>query len=282
MAWNIVNAAYPQVLRGILQQTDAGLPYIAPERLVSAGGLSPAERMREVGLRLRRFELHNRSGGAANVGIGFRWANRYWAAGQWVDATPLFTDDTTDAQDGPVATADFPLMTTTASDGFIIHSDRQFSWVSVRIETASVGASVDVTGAYTNFAGDDWTAFTTAASYEAAGSTLLITAGTNYGDAEERILVFAPPNDWGKTQAAGLSGIPGGRYAFRFRTDVATTAGSASVIEVGSMIAVEALADNGIWEQEQSTFFDPYAEALVAFFSVANAGNRVVAEVTTG
>ena len=283
MSWNIVNEAYPQVLRGILHQTLEGLPYVAPTRRIYGGGTAIAEDIREVGLRLRRFELHNRAAAAA-VGIGFRWANRYWAAGQLVAAdTPDFTDDTADAQDGPVGTADFPLMNLTAGDGWAVHSDRKFSWVSVRIETASVGASVDVTAAYSNFAGTGWTAITGASqTLEAAGSSLIIAAGANYGDVEERCMVWAPPNNWGQTAVGGLDGIPAGRYAVRFLTDVATTAGSASVIEVGSLITVEGLASLGVYEQEQSTFFDPYGEALVAFFSVADAGNRVVAEVTTG
>lgn len=280
MAWNIVNASYPQVLRGILQQTLEGLPYVAPEYTSpGAAANSPVERM--VGLAIRRFELHNLSGGAANVGVGFRWANRYWIAGQHVSATNTFTDDTTDAQDLPAATADFPLMTTTAGDGFIIASPRKFSWVSLRIETADVGASADVTARYSNFAGTGWTAAGADASYAVAATNGIVkAAGTNYTDATERVFVWIPPNDWGKS--VGLAtGLPDGLYALSFQTDVATTAAEASVIEVGSMVAVKALADNGIYENESSSFYDPYGDALVAFFSVTGVDNRVYAEVTT-
>ena len=124
MSWNIVNESYPQVLRGVLHQTLEGLPYVAPTRVIygmgSGGGAGTAETIREVGLRLRRFELHQ-AGATANVGIGFRWANRYWSAGQLVAAdTPDFTDDTADAQDGPVATPDFALMNTTGGDGWAV------------------------------------------------------------------------------------------------------------------------------------------------------------------
>jgi len=285
MAWNIINTSYPQILRGILQQTTEGLAYVAPTYTVPgsprAAGNDADQRM--VGLTLRRFELNNRAA-AANVGIGFRWANQYWGAGQLVAAdTPDFTDDTTDAQDAPVGTADFPLMNTTAADGWAVHSARPFSWVSVRIETADVGASADVTADYSNFAGTGWTAITTGAqNFEAVASSLIKAAGVNYTDATERMFVWAPPNNWGKTATGGLNGIPEGRYALRFLCDVATTAASASVIEVGSLVAVESVATLALYSADQTTFSDSYADAVVAFFSVANDGNRVTAEVTMG
>mgnify|MGYP001619371005 FL=1 len=174
-------------------------------------------------------------------------------------------------------------MTTTASDGFIVASSRKFSWVSARIETVDVGASADVTARYTNFAGTGWTAVDANSRLEAAGSSLIKAAGVNYGDAEERCMVWTPPNNWGQLTSTTLAaGVPLGYYALNFQCDVATTAAIASALEVGSMLAVDTLATNGTYGPEQATFFDPYAEALVAFFSVADAGNRVMAEVTTG
>jgi hypothetical protein len=117
---------------------------------------------------------------------------------------------------------------------------------------------------------------------EPSGNTLLLIDTEVYADATERMVVFAPPNNWGKTATGGLDGIPAGRYAMRFLNDTNTTAGEASVIEIGSMIAVEQLATLGVYANDQSTFSDPYADAVVAFFSVADAGNRVLAEVTLG
>ena len=285
MSWNVINTSYPQILRGILQQTTAGLLYAAPTYTVPGAQVASGDTLvqRMQGMTLRRFELNNRAA-AANVGIGFRWHNSRWNAGQLVAAdTPDFTDDTADAQDAPVDTADFPLMNTTASDGWAIHSDRPFSWVSVRIETADIGASADVTADYSNFAGTGWTAITTGLqNFEATTSSLIKVAGVNYTDATEVMFVWAPPNDWGKTAAGGLDGIQGGRYALRFLCNVATTAASASVIEVGSLLAIESLATLSVYASDQTTFSDPYADAVVAFFSVANAGNRVSAEVTMG
>jgi hypothetical protein len=285
VAWNIINASYPQILRGLLGQTTAGLLYVAPTYTVPGAQVDPSEdpEQRMVGLTLRRFELNNRAA-AANVGIGFRWANRYWKAGQLVAAdTPDFTDDTTDAQDLPTGTADFALMNTTSGDGWCVHSDRQFSWVSVLVRTADVGASADVTADYTNTAGTGWTALTQGGeNFEPTTSSLIQVAGANYTVNTERMHVFTPPNDWGKIATGGLNGIPEGRYALRFMCAVATTAAVASVVEVGSMVAVESLATLSVYANDQSTFSDPYADAVVAFFSIANPGNRVYAEVTTG
>ena len=283
MAWTHINASYPQVLRGILQQTNVGLLYTAPTYTTPGAPGSAGVSQSMTGLTLRRFELNNRAA-AVNAGIGFRWHNRYWNAGGIVAAdVPDFTDDTADAQDLPATTADFPLMTTVAASGWAVHSDRQFSWVSALIVTADVGASSDVTADYTNAAGTGWTALTQGAeNFEATGSSFIQAAGANYTATTERMFVFAPPNNWGKTATGGLDGIPEGRYGLRFISDVATTAASASVLEVGSMVAVESVATLSLYSDSDMTFSDPYADAVVAFFSIANAGNRVRAEVTTG
>ena len=282
MAWNHINASYPQILRGILQQTTAGLLYVAPTYTTPGAPGSAGVAQTMTGLALRRFSLNNRAA-TANCGIGFRWANKYWKAGQLVAAdTPDFTDDTTDAQDLPAATADFDLMNTTASDGWAVHSDRQFSWVSVRIETSSAGAGMTVTADYSDTAGTGWTAMVeAAATLEPSGNTLLTIDGEQYTDGDERMIVFTPPNDWGKTAAGGLDGIPEGRYAMRFLNNVSTTAAVASAIEVGSMVATEQVVTLTEFSDNNMTYSDPYADAVVAFFSIANAGNRVRAEVTT-
>lgn len=282
MAFNPVNSSYPYILRSTLQQTEEGLLYVVPKYRIGSrgeGGITTYEDIGMSGMILRRFEL-NASVAQGAVGIGFRWANRHWMAGQWTTAGSVFTNDTADAQDGPSATPDFPLMTTTANDGFIILAARPFSWVSLRIETADVGASADVVAHYSNFAGTDWTAVAAASRREPTASSLVKAAGANYTDGTERMFVWAPPADWGKVVSIGS--VPNGYYALRFTTDVATTAAEASVIEIGSLILLDTLAANGIYENESSTYYDPYADALMAFFDTADAGNRVYAEVTTG
>lgn len=284
MAWNHINAAQSTLIRGIVQQTDEGLLYVAPD-YTSPSSLGA---LRMTGLALRRFELHNRTAAAAAVGIGFRWANRYWQAGQWDDSATgaEFIGDTTDAQDLPLLTADFPLETAAvANDGWVVYSTRKFNWVSMRVVTASVaGVGVARAARYSNFAGSGWTDFGTEADafYNVAGATSLV-GDVDFAANSEVILVFDPPADWGKVQASGLSGISGGVYALNIRATDApdTTAAVASVIEIGTMTVVDALAANGTYGPEWSTISDPYADAVVAFFSVINAGNRTVAEVTT-
>jgi hypothetical protein len=120
-----------------------------------------------------------------------------------------------------------------------------------------------------------------AITLEPSGNTLLLIDTENYGDAEERMIVFTPPNDWGKS-VANLDGIPTGRYGMRFLNNISTTDPIASAIEIGSMIVVEQLATLSVYADDALTFSDPYADAVVAFFSIADAGNRVRAEVTTG
>src|SRR3990172_1572294 len=52
-------------------------------------------------------QVQNRSGGTAVVGVGVHIDPSQWFAGQWTDATLIYTDDTADAQNGTVS--DFPL-----------------------------------------------------------------------------------------------------------------------------------------------------------------------------
>lgn len=285
MAWNIVNKTYPYQLRSTVQQTDEGLLLINPRYRVGSMGerggvISAAVDLPIEGMIVRRGTLQQR-GALGSVGIGFRWANRTWIAGQWTDAagTP-FADDTADAQDGPGATADFQLTTTTINDGFVIASTRPFDWVSIRVVTAeAIGVGVTHAVRYTNFAGSGWTAVDANSVYldEFTGAIAYPAGELNF--------VWQAPSDWGRTQASGLSGIPGGYYALNIRATDApdTTGGVASVIEVGTMpIITEDLAALGVYEQEQATTSDQWADALVAFFETADGGNSVYAEVTTG
>ena len=57
------------------------------------------------------------------------------------------------------------------------------------------------------------------------------------------------------------------------------TAALVTGIEIGNALIVEGVADNGVWEQEQADYWLPNCDGLMAYFSTANAGNRVYAEV---
>jgi len=268
MPWNIVNKSYPYILRSTLQQTNEGLLHINPRYTVpSLGGVSlPTE-----GMLLRRFELAVSATGIA--GIGFRWANRTWQAGQWTEVGSVFTDDTVDAQD--TGADDFALETTTVNDGFLILSTRPFGWVSINVTTAGAATANTHSVRYSNFAGTGWTAVDVQSAYEDT-----FTNAADYAAGEIRF-VWSPPSNWGKVTSIGT--IPAGVYALNVRaTVVAGAAALAGSIEVGSIVAARAVAANGIYANDWSTFSDPFAEAMTAYFSAADGGDRVSAEVTTG
>lgn len=281
MAWNIISKSYPRILRGTLQQTDEGLLHINPRyRVISQprveipGGVPGAASVVDVpmeGMVIRRFELHAIATGDA--GIGFRWANRTWNAGQWTEVGSVFTDDTTDAQD--LGADDFALETTTVNDGFVILATRPFSWVSINVTTAGAATANTHTVRYSNFAGTGWTAVDADSTF-----TDTFTNAADYA-AGEILFTWSPPDNWGRVVSIGT--VPAGYYALNVRaTVVAGAAALAGSIEVGNLMAVNAVAANGTYGPEWSTLSDPWADALVAFFGASNGGDRVYAEVTTG
>lgn len=283
--YNHVVRSWPYVLRGRanLQTGDNFLwrppritmrspgAYASPSEGQAAAG---TEVIQYLGVGLGPVILHNRSGGAANVGIGVRIPNSYWYAGQWVDTTPAYTDDTADAQDLPLATADFELETTTNNDGFVVASRVPFNAVSIAVVTASVGSPVRAVR-YSNATGDDWTNFANLYQQDASA--------TNYSATAEQVIVFDPPADWGRTQTGGLSGIPQGLYAINVRATTApTTAGVASAMEIYYLPwIIEGLADNGLYETHGGTGPEVFHESLavgdgvVAYFGTANNQNGV-------
>jgi hypothetical protein len=265
MAWNNVNASYPWNLRSTFQQTDQGLLWKVPACNLCANN---------TGALLRRYEVHNRSGGTINVGIGFRLHNSVWKAGYWTEVGSVYADGTSDAQDLPATTADFALETMTDNDGFVILCQHPFDWVSIRVVTAGVGAATHAIR-YSNYAGTGWTAYD-------ANSIFVDTITTALWAAGEIKMVWTAPDDWGKVTSIGS--IPAGWYALNVRatSHPATSAAVASVMEIGKMLSLEGLVDNGDYAADRSTYSNYAADALVAFFSgTANAGNTVRADVTT-
>ena len=82
------------------QQTNVNIHYLNPTgRGGSQSGSTAGLQVREQGISIGYFSLHNRTGGASAAGIGVRIPNTLWVAGSWVElaGTP-FTDDTADAQ----------------------------------------------------------------------------------------------------------------------------------------------------------------------------------------
>lgn len=277
-AANVINATYAPVVRTAnWHQTDTGLLYIPPAIKLwsppSSLNVSTSTNWRE-GLMVRSFELHNRSGGAASVGIGGRIANRHWIAGTLTSDGATFTDRTSGYQSTTetIFGADADV-----NDGVVILSRVKFDWVSVNVTTAEVdgGAAVDHTVQYS-----------TGATWSNAGANMATTdnftlTNTVYTAAVKNYVMFAPA-DWSVT--AGNGGTPNGYYGIHFTSaqmGAGDTAALVTGIEIGNMFVMEALADNGVWQIENVDYWMPYCDSIVAYFSTANAGNRVYAEVLT-
>jgi len=259
-------------LRSTYHQTDTNLLYV-PGTFKDHNG---NDRKLE-GIVVLYASLHNRSGGAANVGIGWRVPNRLWIAGQWDDTggATQYSDDTTAAQD--TVTDDFPLETTTNNDGYVVASRERFNCVTLNVSTASADATNPTRAVrYSDSAGTGWTNFTATDFYASDG-----TGAAEYTTGEQ-LLVFNTPWDWGRTSSLG--DIPDGYYAVNVRATTApdTTAGIAASIELWNIhLLTEALGDNGTLEFAGSgePLWERFSDGLSVFFSTASAMNRATVQV---
>ena len=173
--------------------------------------------------RFMRAYIQNRSASTVSACIAGFFPDTEWIAGQWTDATTTSTDDTTDAQDA--GTNDFPINTTTISDGHIIGCNYPFGLVSYDMTTATIGAALEGVIEYWN--GAAWTAIPAIGM----GVDIPRVAGVQWA-LGELIIMFDPPIDW----ALGGSGtnVSATRYNIRYRSSAAgTTAGLARRIYVG-------------------------------------------------
>src|SRR3989304_5399399 len=98
-----------------------GQPATAQNVVPGASGLAPGN-VKEI--RLYLAEIQNRAASAQGCALVGLLPDTMWEAGQWVDATTIYTADTDDAQSA--VTNDFPLETLTNSDGHIIGANVPF------------------------------------------------------------------------------------------------------------------------------------------------------------
>ena len=221
------------------------------------------------------FQLTNLSGGALSMGAGVRFPLTWWRAGQWVNATPLFTDDTTDAQD--VGADDFPLETTTANDGFVVVADRPFNLLCLLVGVAStVGTPVRVVKLSN---GSGWgTALTGADLYQGPITSAHWTTG-------EHLIWWDISPDWVVTTGhANEGGLPVGKYAalIQSTTPPTTTAGAATSLSVHHLpFAQKAVADGGIFTLGPSDkgLSLGSGEGISVAFTVADPQNSIRASV---
>jgi len=254
----------------------------APTALIDGGNpnsnthvLFSQERSATGGIRvqLAYTSLQNRSGSVVQCGVGVRLDKAIWKAGQWVNSTTTFTNDTTDFQSA--AASDAALETLTVNDGFLVSSPRLFNGLSIDVGTASTGSPIRVleysTGTST------WTSVTNFIGF--AGSAANYTTGEN-------VLVWVPPANWSVMASGHGTGVPIGEYGIRVRATTAPTlAGVASTMSVHRLyFLIEGLADNNVYEVPLGGMYFPMelaGDSLVSYISVLNNQNRVTALVRT-
>jgi hypothetical protein len=217
----------------------------------------------------KKMRMENRSGSAAVIGWGGRLPNdsTLWKAGQWVDASTTFVDDTTDAQD--TGTGDFALTTTTNDDGFIVLCQIPFNILSILLSQVTTGAPVYEVSY--SIAGGTWTALTLA--------NLLVAPdfATTTG---EKVIWWEKPGDWAVTEAGHGTDIPTGYYGLLVKATTAPSQAALATQMVPGVIVDSAknVASNGYIEWDYSPGekeIPPQCDALACAFSVAADQNYV-------
>jgi len=193
-------------------------------------------------------QVQNRSGGSAVVGVGVHLDPSQWVAGQWVDATATYTDDTTDAQDADAS--DFAMETTTNNNGHLIGCRVQFNIIGYSVGTGSTPAvAAPVRTLEYSRSDGTWVAIATAVWYVGPVTGAAWPAG-------ERAVWFVPPSDWVPMVAAHVTAaVLHGFYGIRIRATTAPTAGGAAATQIvlGRMVLTqEVVADNAVADFELS------------------------------
>jgi hypothetical protein len=216
--------------------------------------------------------IQNRSAATVNVGVGVRLSTSMWHAGQWVNATTTYTDDTTDFQDA--GASDAALETLTNNDGFIVSAYRPFNALSIKVGTASANGPVR-TLEYSSGT-STWTEITNYISF--AGSSANFSAGEN-------VIVWIPPANWAVMAVGHGTGVRTGEYGIRVRATTApgTTAALATSMSVHRLyFLLEGLTDNNVYELPLNGMYlpmEPSADAIVSYISTLNNQNHVTALV---
>ena len=232
---------------------------------------------------LGEFTVHNRSGGAAVIGIGGRIQTSIWTMGTWTNANyaagTVYTDETTDAQS--VAAGDVNLDTVgAANDGFIIGCDVPFNLVGLNVSQASTTTTVwevrySIATLGTGLANN----------YSAALTNLYVAPAFGAGNTGEQIIWFEPPADWVKASAATAiinrhgATVPS-QYLLLVRSTTApdTTRGQITQAQLGRVfMSTENVADNDLLNNIGGIelALPPQCDAIAACISVANPQNRV-------
>ncbi len=214
-------------------------------------------------LKLYSCRLLNRSGGAADLGIGRFLNASKWTIGQYAEVAQTFTDVTAPIAAGTATT----IIDTTVNDGFIVSAKERFGLIVFTVSQAETGSPVYE---YKYWNGTAWTALST------------INLPTAYPTGEIAV-AFSPPYDWvvGGTAIAGLDLT---KFNIRVR---ATTHTTANVQVTAAAVAAffdfqSAVADKGSFSWAVTNIDIPFildsVEGLMTYFSTANTANMISAQ----
>lgn len=256
--------SYNSISRGVSLLMDGGKPYSfdgvlwRPPGVYALGINNRLDEVFRFGLSFA--SIQNRTGNVIQCGVGARLHKCGWKAGQWVNGTTTFTDDTVDAQSS--GAADFPMETLTANDGFIAAALSQFNCIALDIGTASTGTNPTRTIEY-SLAGGTWTALS---------NVLVAPVTAGHYAVGENIILWGIPPDWAPLEAGHGTGVPIGMYGMRFRSTTApgTQAAVANSLSLAKVVlAIEGLADNSVYEIKPvgEVYFEGLYDSMVAVLS---------------
>lgn len=208
---------------------------------------------------VRRAHMYNAAAGAM-CGLGPILALAKWGGGQ-IDASGVYTDDTTDLQD--VGANDFPTCTlSTDNSGFIIGATEKWNVSQLVVGTAHAGGAPAYEFTYWN--GSAWTAL---AAY--------IVDTPSFAGAATVYFSFFPPGDWviGGTPVAT---VPTTRYNIRVRATTAPTAtvaliGQAKVARIEDLRQVAATTGVDFMTLGSEPVIVSSGDSLTAYWQTANA-----------
>jgi hypothetical protein len=250
---------YQSISRGVSLLMDGGKPYNFDGVLWRPPTFSGLSEIFRFGLGFG--SIQNRTGVTIAAALGARLDRTSWKAGQWVNATTTYTDDTRDAQDSDLN--DFALETTTNNDGWALFGYAPINCVCLDIGTASLTGTPVRTIEYTK-AGGTWGSITNLFVPPVSGGHWAV---------GEAIIMWVNPTDLAVSEAGHGTGVPLGLYGYRFRSTTAPTgtaalANSLSCAQVARPIS--GLADTIIYEYDLPSgehYFDAACDAMVAVLS---------------
>lgn len=244
------------------------------------GGTQIRSSIQRNGIRLFRWELMN-AAAAASVGIGFRLDSVPMSVGRLAADDVTYTDISASVK----ARTEVAIQVAGADQtGFVVAYPKKFSWLCAEVTTAETdagGATVPDHGVYYSQNGNTWAAFTGGYTDNWTGTNFLW--DVNNGDASGPIhtFVWEPASDWAPNDGSLMAGQFTGCYLLRFTSaqrEGSDAAAKITGLEIGSLLEVKEVASKGVYTHDLSAFTRGDADGVVAYFSVANAGNHVYAE----